>query len=255
MNSNPDSGIENTRGESATKMCPIGWMRSFREKILSNRLVSKSWSLPFQSQQTLRRQLNSEEPLTPEPANQQVNSSADQIRSDQLDPRSYEEIRNNWAEQFNHLRQTEEPELVVLQNDSDNHSNIPEPLIGDNTIDVLSFNQLLEQARAILDSSETPKTNTNLREDPTNLVDIDLSNEGIDRSYFCTQFLHTRITEVPVDDLIFELQYLRKLNQRTDISNTEIESALRALLLTEPTIITPLNFFTLSIENQLRTSY
>jgi hypothetical protein len=233
----------------------MGWMRSFRETISSNRLVSKSWSLPIQFQQTLRRQLNSEEPLTPEPANQQGKSPADQIRSDQLDPRIYEEIRNKWAEQLNHLRQTEEPEPAVLQNDSDNHSNIPEPLIGDNTIDVLSFNQLLEQARAILDSSETPKTNTNLREDPTNLVDIDLSNEGIDRSYFCTQFLHTRITEVPVDDLIFELQYLRKLNQRTDISNTEIESALRALLLTEPTIITPLNFFTLSIENQLRTSY
>jgi hypothetical protein len=80
MNSNPDSGIENTRGESATKKWPMGWKRSFREKISSNRLVSKSWSLPIQSQQTLRRQLNSEEPLTPEPANQQVNSSADQIQ-------------------------------------------------------------------------------------------------------------------------------------------------------------------------------
>ncbi len=252
MNSNPDSGIENTRGESATKKWPMGWMRSFREKISSNRLVAKSWSLPIQSQRTLRRQLNSEEPLTPEPANQQVNSPADQIRSDQLDPRSYEEVRNNWAEQLNHLRQTEEPESVVLQNDSDNHSNIPEPLIGDNTRDVLSYNQLLEQARAILDSSETPETNINLREDPTNLVEIDFSNEGVDRSYFCTQFLHTRITEVPVDDLIFELQYLRKLNQRTDISNTEIESALRALLLTEPNIITPFELFS---HCQLKTNY
>ncbi|EFX65826.1 hypothetical protein DAPPUDRAFT_332807 [Daphnia pulex] len=211
-----------------------------------------SWSLPIHSQQTLRRQLNSEEPLLSEPTNQQVNSSADQIRSDQLDPRSYEERRNNWAEQFNHLRQTEEPESVVLQNDSDNHSNIPEPLIGDNTRDVLSYNQLLEQARAILDSSETPETNTNLREDPTNLVDIDFSNEGVDRSYFCTQFLHTRITDVPVDDLIFELQYLRKLNQREDITNTEIESALRALLLTEPTIITPFELFS---HCQLKTNY
>ncbi len=55
--------------------------------------------------------------------------------------------------------------------------------------------------------------------------------------------MHTRITEVPVDDLIFELQYLRKLNQRADITNTEIESALRALLLTEPTIITPFELF------------
>jgi hypothetical protein len=174
-------------------------MRSFREKISSNRLVTKLWSLPIQSQQTLRRQLNSEEPLTPETANQQVNSPADQIRSDQLDPRIYEEIRNKWAEQLNHLRQTEEPEPAVLQNDSDNHSNIPEPLIGDNTRDFLSYNQLLEQARAILDSRETPETNTNFGEDPTNLVDTDFSNEGVNRSYFCTQFLHTRITEIPVE--------------------------------------------------------
>jgi hypothetical protein len=74
MNSNPDSGIENTRGESATEKWPMGWMRSFREKISSNRLVSKSWSLPIQSQQTSRRQLNSEEPLTqPALPNQPIN--------------------------------------------------------------------------------------------------------------------------------------------------------------------------------------
>jgi len=144
--SNPDSGIENTRGETVTKKGPMRWMRSFREKISSNRFDTRSWSLPFQNQQTLRRHLNSEEPVTSNQSNQPVfNSPADPIRSDQLDPRSYEEIRNNWAAQLNHLRQTEEPEAVVLQDDADNHSNIQEPLIGDNTRDVLSYNQLLEQ--------------------------------------------------------------------------------------------------------------
>ena len=80
-------------------------MRSFREKTSSNRFDTRSWSLLFQTHpiSTLRRHLNSEEPLTPEPANQQVNSPADE--------------RSRWAEQLNHLRQTEESEPVVLQND------------------------------------------------------------------------------------------------------------------------------------------
>jgi len=209
MNSNPDSGIEITRGETLTKKGPmLRWMRSFRERISSNRLDTRSWSLPFQNQQVpdLRRNLNSEEQLTSKPANQQVNSSADQIQSDidQLDPRSFEE-RSIWAEQLNQLRQMEEP--VVIQNDSDNQ-NTPEPLIGDNTRDVLSYNQLLDEARAILDSSENPESKSHVEENPTNLIDVDFSNEGVsDRQYFFSQYLHTRITEVPVDDLIFELQY------------------------------------------------
>ncbi len=42
------------------------------------------------------------------------------------------------------------------------------------------------------------------------------------------------------------------MNQSTDVSNTEIESALRALLLTEPTIITPFELFS---HCQLKTNY
>jgi hypothetical protein len=52
----------------------------------------------------------------------------------------------------------EEP--VVLPNDSDN-PNIPEPLIRNNTRDILPYKQLLKQTRAVLDSSEITKSTAN----------------------------------------------------------------------------------------------
>jgi hypothetical protein len=51
------------------------------------------------------------------------------------------------------------------------------------------------------------------------------------------------MTEVPRDEIIFELQYLLKANRREALTDREIEYALRAMLLTEPTIVTPVELF------------
>ncbi|KAI9551163.1 hypothetical protein GHT06_006378 [Daphnia sinensis] len=46
-----------------------------------------------------------------------------------------------------------------------------------------------------------------------------------------------------IDDLIFELQYLLRNDKKIELSNKEVGTALRALLLTEPTILTPIQLF------------
>jgi hypothetical protein len=65
-----------------------------------------------------------------------------------------------------------------LPNDSDN-PNIPEPLIRNNTRDILPYKQLLKQTRAVLDSSEITKSTANTEKKPFNLFNIYFSNEEV----------------------------------------------------------------------------
>ncbi|KAK4007303.1 hypothetical protein OUZ56_012463 [Daphnia magna] len=70
-----------------------------------------------------------------------------------------------------------------------------------------------------------------------------INEENQDRTWFYQQYGNTRITEIPVDDLIFDLQYLLRSEKKIEFTNKEVGTALRALLLTEPTILNPIELF------------
>ncbi|KZS03806.1 Uncharacterized protein APZ42_033372 [Daphnia magna] len=78
----------------------------------------------------------------------------------------------------------------------------------------------------------------------TDFQNLELINEeNQDRTWFYQQYGNTRITEIPVDDLTFELQYLLRNEKKIELTNKEVGTTLRAFLLTEPTILTPIELF------------
>ncbi|KAK4013849.1 hypothetical protein OUZ56_026402 [Daphnia magna] len=152
---------------------------------------------------------------------------------DLLDSNEIKELRydDQWNEVLN-MQVSSQDEIVV------------EPLIGDETREFLSYNQLLEQARAITDLVKTTDRVENTGNISTDFQNLELINEeNQDRAWFYQQYGNTRITEIPVDDLIFELQYLLRNGKKIELTNKEVGTALRALLLTEPTIFTPIELF------------
>ncbi|XP_045034569.1 uncharacterized protein LOC123475642, partial [Daphnia magna] len=117
-------------------------------------------------------------------------------------------------------------------------------LIGEETRELLSYNQLLEQARAITNIEKTTDRVENTEDISIDFQNLELINEeNQDRAWFYQQYGNTRITEIPVDDLIFELQYLLRSEKKIELTNKEVGTALIALLLTEPTILTPIELF------------
>ncbi|KAK4045569.1 hypothetical protein OUZ56_033215 [Daphnia magna] len=110
---------------------------------------------------------------------------------DPLDSNEIKELRND--DQWN--------EVLNLQVSSQDE-NVVEPLIGEETRELLSYNKLLEQARAITDLEKT-----------------------------------TDRVENTEDIIYFEVK------KKIELTNKEVGTALRALLLTEPTILTPIELF------------
>jgi hypothetical protein len=78
--------------------------------------------------------------------------------------------------------------------------------MGDITRDVLSYNQLLEKARALLDSSETMESNTNAEENQTNIVDIEptafLVGISLNVMNFQTTFIQITLILLPIPPLL-----------------------------------------------------
>ncbi|KAK4031093.1 hypothetical protein OUZ56_024619 [Daphnia magna] len=124
---------------------------------------------------------------------------------DLLDSNEIKELRND--DQWN--------ELINMQVSSQDKT-VVEPLIGDEKRELLSYNfQNLEL----------------------------INEENQDRTWLYQQYGNTRITEIPVDDLTFELQYLLRNEKKIELTNKEVGTTLRAFLLTEPTILTPIELF------------
>ena len=155
--------------------------------------------------------------------------------------------RNGWEEEVEATEQfdnSNESLLGVRQTeDQEDGQGNQEALIGDETRDILSYNNLLEQARAIIDIPIPIESEAN-RDQRTDLeLELETTSGEGDRQWFFQTYGKKRITEVPRDEIIFELQYLRKSNRRETLTDREVEYALRALLLTEPTIVTPVELF------------
>ncbi|KAK4037490.1 hypothetical protein OUZ56_029523 [Daphnia magna] len=159
--------------------------------------------------------------------------SPNQSDIDLLDSNEIKQLRNDdqWNEVLN-MQVSSQDETVV------------EPLIGEETRELLSYNPLVEQARAITDLEKTTDRVENTEDISIDFQNLELINEqNQDRAWFYQQYENTRITEIPVEDLIFELQYLLRSEKKIELTNKEVGTALRALLLTKPTILTPIEFF------------
>ncbi|KAI9562487.1 hypothetical protein GHT06_009924 [Daphnia sinensis] len=209
MRTNEDTGLETTFERRSVRKGPLiqRFVRSVRERFSPLRSGGESPSI-------LRNNENQSVEL--------VNDSPHQSDIDLLDSDEIRELRNN--DQWN--------EVLNMQVESQENETVVEPLIGDETRELLSYNQLLEQARMITNVENTADGVENTRETSTDFQNPELIQEdNQDREWFYHQYGNTRITEIPVDDLIFELQYLL------------LGTALRALLLTEPTILTPIQLF------------
>ncbi|KAK4006297.1 hypothetical protein OUZ56_011451 [Daphnia magna] len=253
MRANEDSGLETTLERRSVRKGPLiqRFVRSVRERFTPLRSGGGSTSI-LRNNENLGVELDSDSPH--------------QSDIDLLDSNEIKELRNDdqWNEVLN-MQVSSQDETVV------------EPLIGEETRELLSYfnaglftqssvdsplressvrsfirpatgllvprvlqyNQLLEQARAITDLEKTTDRVENTEDISIDFQNLELINEeNQDRAWFYQQYGNTRITEIPVDDLIFELQYLlRKL------TNKEVGTALRALLLTKPTILTPIELF------------
>ncbi|KZS06227.1 Uncharacterized protein APZ42_030419 [Daphnia magna] len=141
------------------------------------------------------------------------------------------------------MERTSSVDVLNMQVSSKDET-VVEPLIGDETRELLSYNQLLEHTRAITDLEKTTDRVENTRDISIDFQNPELINEeNRDRVWFYHQYGNTRIMEIPVDDLIFELQCLLRNDKKIDLTNKEVGTALRALLLTEPTIFTPIELF------------
>ncbi|KAI9558483.1 hypothetical protein GHT06_015270 [Daphnia sinensis] len=222
MRTNEDSGLETTFER-----------RSVRKGTLIQKFVHRSVRERFsplrsggESPSILRNNENQSVEL--------VNDSPHQSDIDLLDSDEIRELRNN--DQLN--------EVLNMQVESQENETVVEPLIGDKTRELLSYNQLLEQARMITNVENTADGVENTRETSTDFQNPELIQEdNQDREWFYHQYGNTRITEIPVDDPIFELQYLLRNDKKIELTNKEVGTALRALLLTEPTILTPIQLF------------
>jgi hypothetical protein len=155
--------------------------------------------------------------------------------------------RNGWEEEVEATEQFENSNESLLEvrqteNQGDGQGN-QEALIGDETTDILSYNNLLEQARAIVDIPIPIESEAN-RDKKTDLdLELEITSGEGERQWFFQTYGKKRITEMPRDEITFELQYLLKANRREALTDREVEYALRALLLTEPTIVTPVELF------------
>ncbi|KAK4030999.1 hypothetical protein OUZ56_024433 [Daphnia magna] len=215
MRENEDSGFETTLERRSVRKGPLiqRIVRSVRERFTPLRSGGGSTSI-LRNNENLGVELDSD--------------SLHQSDIDLLDSKEIKKFRNDdqWSEVLN-MQVSSQDETVV------------ELLISEETRELLSYNQLLEHARAITDLEKTTDRVKNTEDISIDFQNLELINEeNQDRAWFYQQYGNTRITEIPVDDLIFELQYLLQ-----KLTNKEVGTALRALLLTEPTILTPIELF------------
>ncbi|KAK4003874.1 hypothetical protein OUZ56_005625 [Daphnia magna] len=184
MRTNEDSGLETTLERRSLRKGPLiqRFVRSVRERFTPLRSEGGSTSI-LRKNENLGVELDSDSPH--------------QSDIDLLDSNEIKELRND--DQGN--------EVLNMQVSSQDET-VVKPLIGEETRELLSYNQLLEQARAITDLEKTTDRVENT-EDISDLQNLELINEeNQDRAWFYQQYGNTRITEIPVDDLISELQYL-----------------------------------------------
>ncbi|KAK4017119.1 hypothetical protein OUZ56_032072 [Daphnia magna] len=220
MRANEDSGLETTSERRSVRKGPLiqRFVRSVRERFTPLRSGGGSTSI-LRNNENLGVELDSDSPH--------------QSDIELLDSNEIKELRNDdqWNEVLN-MQVSSQDETVV------------ELLIGEETRELLSYNQLLKQARAITDLEKTTDRVENTEDISIDFQNLELVNEeNQDRAWFYQQYGNTRITEIPVDDLIFELQYLLRSGKKIELTNKEVGTALTALLLTEPTILTPIELF------------
>jgi hypothetical protein len=124
--------------------------------------------------------------------------------------------RNGWEEEVEATEQFENSneslsEVRQIEDQEDGQGN-QEALIGDEPREILSYNNMLEQARAIVDIPIPIEGEANWDQRTDLELELEITSGEGDRQ--CAEFFQTygkkRITEVPRDELIFELQYLLK---------------------------------------------
>ncbi|KZR95532.1 Uncharacterized protein APZ42_010708, partial [Daphnia magna] len=147
MRANEDSGLETTLERRSVRKGPLiqRFVRSVRERSTPLRLGGGSTSI-LRNNENLGVELDSDSPH--------------QSDIDLLDSNEIKELRNDdqWNEVLN-MQVSSQDETVV------------EPLIGEETRELLSYNQLLEQARAITDLDKTTD-----RVENTEDISIDFQN-------------------------------------------------------------------------------
>ncbi|KAK4030904.1 hypothetical protein OUZ56_024290 [Daphnia magna] len=220
MRANEDSGLESALERRSVRKGPLiqRFVRSVRESFTPLRSGGGLTSI-LRNNENLGVELDSDSPH--------------QSDIDLLDSNEIKELKND--DQWNEVLNTQ----VSSQDET-----VAEPLIDEETRELLSYNQLLEQARLITDLEKTIDRVENTEDISIDFQNLELINkENQDRAWFYQQYGNTRITEIPVDDLIFELQYFLRKEKKIELKNKEVGTALRALLLTEPTILTPIELF------------
>ncbi|KAK4023588.1 hypothetical protein OUZ56_008989 [Daphnia magna] len=132
MRANEDSGLETTLERRSVRKGPLiqRFVRSVRERFTPLRSGGGSTSI-LRNNENLGVELDSDSPH--------------QSDIDLLDSNEIKELRNDdqWNEVLN-MQVSSQDETVI------------EPLIGEETRELLSYNQLLEQARAITDLEKQP---------------------------------------------------------------------------------------------------
>ncbi|KAK4006282.1 hypothetical protein OUZ56_011436 [Daphnia magna] len=139
MRANEDSGLETTLERRSVRKGPLiqRFVRSVRERFTPLRSGGGSTSI-LKNNENLGVELDSDSPH--------------QSDIDLLDSNEIKELRNDdqWNEVLN-MQVSSQDETVV------------EPLIGEETRELLSYNQLLEQARAITDLEKTTDRHCGLK--------------------------------------------------------------------------------------------